>query len=73
MNILENIKPCGEIPIWQKTLITSKRKQKLKRFELFPQVALKKNYTIFFFLREKKTKNPLKYMLPKPYKKNPNY
>jgi hypothetical protein len=26
MNTLENIKPCGEIPLWPKTLITSKKK-----------------------------------------------
>jgi hypothetical protein len=66
MNVLENIKPYGEIPIWEKTLIISKRKQKLKRFELFPQIVLKKIY-IVFFLRKRKTKNPPKYMPPKPY------
>jgi hypothetical protein len=61
MNILENIKPCGKIPIWQKTLITS------------PQVVLKKIYTIFFFAREIKTQNPPRYIPSKPYQKNPNY
>jgi hypothetical protein len=45
MNIIENIKPCGKIPIWQKIMITSKRKQELKRFELFPQIVLEKHFT----------------------------
>jgi hypothetical protein len=58
MNIFENIKPCGKIPIQQKTLIISKRKQKLKRFELFTQVVLKKLYTIFLFSRKKNQKFP---------------
>jgi hypothetical protein len=31
MNLLENIKPCGEIPIWQKILITLKRRQKVQK------------------------------------------
>jgi hypothetical protein len=70
MNILENRKPCGEIPIWQKkTLIASKEGKKLKRFQLFPQVVLKKLCTIFFFSFMKKTKNPPRYMPSKPYKK----
>jgi hypothetical protein len=54
MNILENIKPCGEIPFLQKTLITSKKEgKKFKRLELSPQLGLKKLCIVFFFMREK--------------------
>jgi hypothetical protein len=31
MNLLENIRPCGEIPIWHKTLITLKRRKKFQK------------------------------------------
>jgi hypothetical protein len=58
MNILENIKPCGEMLIWQKTLVTQKEGKKFKRFELSPQLVLKKLCIIFSFAKEKKPKNP---------------
>jgi hypothetical protein len=47
--------------------------KKFKRFELSPQLGLKNICIVFFFMKERKIKNPLKYMPFKPYKKNHNY
>jgi hypothetical protein len=40
MNILENKKPCGEIPFGRKHLLLQKKCKKLKRFELFSTIKL---------------------------------
>jgi len=61
--------------LWKNTLLAKntnyfkKEGKKLKRFELFPQLGLKKLCIVFFFVKKKKIKNPLKYIPFKPYKR----
>jgi hypothetical protein len=69
MNILENIKPCGEIPLWQKTLITSKKKVKNSKGLNFSTIKLETNLYNFFFMKERKIENPPRYIPFKPYQK----